>query len=96
MTLYPLCDYLSLAEREALGIESQAPIGYESTPTSPGKKARAVATGEKRPPRKGEWYLSGAIVGAYRAPNDLSTPYQIARVVLVEFLLAHRIVKELP
>ena len=45
---------------------------------------RAVSTGEKRPPRKGEWYLSGAIVTAYRAPNDLSTTFHIARLVRVE------------
>ena len=25
-----------------------------------------------RPPRKGEWYVSGAIPMAYRAPNDLT------------------------
>ncbi len=38
-------------------------------------------TGEFRPPKKGEYYLSGAIVEAYRAPNDLSTPYWIASFV---------------
>lgn len=42
---------------------------------------KARATGEKRPPRKGEWYLSGAQVEAYRAPNDLSTPHHIAEIV---------------
>lgn len=36
------------------------------------------ATGEFRAPRKGEFYLSGAIVEAYPAPNDLSTAYWIA------------------
>lgn len=30
-----------------------------------------------RPPRKGEYYLSGAIVTAYRALADMSTPYQV-------------------
>lgn len=40
----------------------------------------ARPTGEKRPPRKGEWYLSGAQVEAYRAHNDLSTPYHIAEL----------------
>jgi len=39
-----------------------------------------------RPPKKGEYYLSGAIVEAYCAPNDLSTPYLVVvktkRVVL--------------
>jgi hypothetical protein len=40
--------------------------------------AVAIWTGERRPPRKGEWYLSGAIIGAYMAPNDLSSPHAIA------------------
>ena len=29
----------------------------------------------KRCPKKGEWYISGAIPAAYRAPNDLSSEY---------------------
>ena len=42
---------------------------------------KAESTGEKRPPKKGEWYLSGSIVEAYYAPNDLPTPFVIARLV---------------
>jgi hypothetical protein len=44
---------------------------------------RAVATGEFRPPLKGEWYLSGAIVEAYMAPADQSERmvFRIARLV---------------
>lgn len=38
-----------------------------------------VETGEHRPPKAGEWYLSGAIPEAWRAPNDLTTPYHILR-----------------
>lgn len=34
-------------------------------------------TGEFRVPRKGEWYLSGAIPCAYQAPNDLLSNYHI-------------------
>lgn len=45
---------------------------------------RAKPTGEFRPPKKGEWYLSGAIVEAYRALNDLSSSYHIAKIVLIE------------
>lgn len=41
----------------------------------------AVRTGEKRPPMKGEWYISGAIPEAYRAPNDLTHDHVIARIV---------------
>lgn len=51
-----------------------------------GRNKRGVkfkATGEFRAPRKGEHYLSGAIIFAYRAPNDLSTPYWIAKEVHV-------------
>lgn len=44
-------------------------------------KYRVKATGEFRPPKNGEWYLSGAIVEAYRAHVDLSTPYHIGKLV---------------
>lgn len=30
-----------------------------------------------RHPRKGEFYLSGAVIQAYRAPNDLSSTYVV-------------------
>jgi hypothetical protein len=30
-----------------------------------------------REPKKGEFYLSGAVVQAWKAPNDLTTSYQI-------------------
>jgi hypothetical protein len=39
------------------------------------------STGEFRKPRKGEYYLSGAIITAWRATNDLDSPYWIAREV---------------
>lgn len=42
----------------------------------------AVLTGERRPPRKGEWYVSGAIPEAYRMPGEGSTiEHRIARIV---------------
>ena len=44
-----------------------------------GKWYWATPTGEKRPPRKGELYLSGAVPDVYTALNDLSTPYHIVR-----------------
>lgn len=44
------------------------------------QNVKAVWTGEMRPPRQGEWYLSGAIIEAYKAPNDLTTPYHIAKI----------------
>ena len=45
------------------------------------KRMRAQWTGEFRQPKKGEWYLSGAIIEAYKAPNDLSTKFHIVRIV---------------
>ena len=46
-------------------------------------EVRAIHTGEKREPKAGEWYLSGAIVEAYHAPADLGTAYHIARLIVV-------------
>ncbi len=61
-------------------------VFYPLADRYPGPKTQrhAVKAGEFRPPRKGEWYLSGAIVEAYLAPNDLSTPHVIARIVETE------------
>jgi hypothetical protein len=49
-----------------------------SSPDAPG---RYVYTGDFRAPKKGEFYLSGAKVSAYRAPNDLTQKFHIARLV---------------
>lgn len=46
------------------------------------KNVRAIRTGEFRCPKQGDWYLSGSIVEAYRAPNDLTTPFHIVRLVV--------------
>ena len=43
-----------------------------------------VATGEYRPPKKGEYFLSGAIVEVYQAKQEFATSYHIAKVVRVE------------
>jgi hypothetical protein len=54
---------------------------------------RAQLTGEKRPPMAGEWYLSGAIPAAYRAPADMTTPYMICRIVKVRQVTTWEIVE---
>ena len=46
-----------------------------------GKKEMYYATGEFRAPKAGEYYLSGAIIEAYRAKNDIATKYWIAAPV---------------
>ena len=45
--------------------------------------ARVMAkwTGEKRCPKKGEWYLSGSVIEAYKAKNDLAETRHIAKLV---------------
>lgn len=45
------------------------------------ERTRFYYIGEFRPPRAGEFYLSGARPCAYRAHNDLSTAYHIVRPV---------------
>lgn len=45
---------------------------------------RARWTGETRQPRLGEYFLSGAIVEAYRAYTNISTAFAIAELVTVE------------
>lgn len=53
---------------------------------------RAIWTGEKRFPKAGEWFLSGAIVAAYRTRNDLTTEFQIAKLVRVRRVEYWRII----
>jgi len=49
-----------------------------------GVSTRCAKTGEYRPPKKGEYYLSGCkgFEMGYRAPADLGTAYHIMRLVL--------------
>ncbi len=53
------------------------------------KDVRFIKTKEFRAPKKGEWFLSGAIVEAYKAPSDLSSAYWIAKRVLARPVPAH-------
>jgi hypothetical protein len=69
------------------------PLGDYVAGIAPQRDLRAVATGEYRPPRAGEWYLSGALVAAYRTLGDLNHPFHIARVVKVERIVTERIVE---
>lgn len=47
----------------------------------PGGQMFAEATGELRVPNEGEYYLSGAIPEAYRAPRGMQDIRHIARLV---------------
>jgi hypothetical protein len=48
------------------------------------KNKAAIWTGEFRPPKEGEWYLSGSIVQAYKTDCDLRESYHIAKIVTVK------------
>ncbi len=51
----------------------------------------AIWTGDTREPRKDEWFLSGAVIEAYQAINDMTTVYPIAKLVAVETRLEYRV-----
>lgn len=59
---------------------------FETVPGGDRQVYRARATGEHRPPRKGEWYLSGARVEGYKAPGNMSTAYHICELVRGELV----------
>ena len=50
---------------------------------NPGLKLVARYTGEVRTVREGEWYLSGAVIEAYRSPHGTRSPYPIAKIYQV-------------
>jgi hypothetical protein len=60
--------------------KAQAPKGTFPSEFLTGR-IRYRATGEFRAPKAGEYFLSGAKIMAYRAPNDLSGKYWIAEPV---------------
>lgn len=82
MKIYPLGDTPTADETSGAVFKER----FASEIFGGARNFGAVATGEKRAPRRGEWYLSGAVVTAYRAPNDLDTVFQIARIVRVKTL----------
>jgi hypothetical protein len=66
-SLYPIADRVRENDPE---VTKGGPIRWMASPT-----------GGFRPPRKGEWYLSGAIIEAYQAKADMSDPYVIVKLV---------------
>ena len=75
---FRIADRVSIDEARKLGIKwPQCNSPWRRF----GDIAMAERTNEFRPPRKGEWYLSGASPAAYKAPNDLSQAFRIMRLV---------------
>jgi hypothetical protein len=96
---YPLGDRLTYREAEnafRLYAPSMLPSISMSSASRAGHREqwvrdhiKAVATGEKRPPKKGEWYLSGSTIVAYRALDDLTSPFHIAAIVRIEQVITY-------
>ena len=84
--LYPVMDRVNLAEKKARGIPTDKLVEPLPSEANGAGGVRAILTGEFRAPKKGEWYLSGAIPEAYRADNDFANKnkYHIARLVRTE------------
>lgn len=68
---YQLAERIPYPQRAAFGL----------APATPTQNILAILTGEFRTPKAGEWFISGAIPEAYYAQNDLTTAYQIAKLV---------------
>ena len=73
-----------LADPAGFIAEEQQTLLQSAQPEGTKILIRALYTGEKRCPRKGEWFLSGSSIEAYQAKNDLGTEYHIARLALVK------------
>ena len=83
---YEVMDRVPFEDRERLNLPAKSEDGvariYAPIAGMGVNGVHAVWDGKpRRCPKKGEWYLSGAIIEAYRAPNDLSTPFHIATLV---------------
>jgi len=79
---FPIKDLLTPFECNALGVKSN---GYRYAKDGELVHVRALATGERRPPNAGEWYISGAIPEAYRAGHTMpmSCKHAIAKLVVM-------------
>lgn len=84
-------DRISYKELKQLGVKLNDVYSYEKN----GQKVSigAVYIGEKRCPVKDEWYISGAIPEAYKASNDLSNEYHIAKLVLYRIETVTRMIE---
>lgn len=76
-------DRVPTAQRQTLGLPGGTGVPLVSLDV-PARGVHAKYTGEFREPQAGEWYLSGAYVGAYYAVNTLSTKFHIAKLVRTE------------
>lgn len=69
---YPVMDAVTLEVKQALGATGGFRMGH----------VKAQWTGVYGAPKKGDWYLSGAIIEAYQAKGDMSEEFPIAKLVV--------------
>ena len=87
MKTYPLGEHPTYKERKEF--ELLVPEGVK-IPYFSGSRYEilCIKIGEKRPPKKGEWYLSGCNENGdpngWKAPNDLSNSFILAKLVLIQ------------
>lgn len=75
-----MVEFLKVGELYPVADGESVPAGWEP------KTTRVRATAEKRPPRTGEWYLSGAIIEGYHAPYDMRDEHRIGELVKGEMV----------
>jgi hypothetical protein len=84
--LFPLADHYLSDQR--FNSQSSKFIGYSEV-----INLKAQYTGEKRNPKKGEWYLSGSIIEAYQAKNDLNISFHIAKIIRIEKIVIENVIE---
>jgi len=76
MNLYDLSDWPTMEEAKRYGFDTPHKTKH------PSRCLKGRRTGEFRPPKAGEWFLSGAIPAGYRTKNDLDGAYYILELVV--------------
>lgn len=76
---YTLADLPTQEDLDELGLDNAEPIRAP-------RRVVAVYTGEFRKPKRGEWFISGAIPEAYRASLGVTSSYHIAKLRVVKFV----------
>jgi len=84
--IYPLGDSLELNEIYELNKPLQENIEF--------KRYSVASTGIFREPKKGEWFISGAIPKGYKAPNNLSQKYYIGVPIIYRQIIDYEILSE--
>jgi hypothetical protein len=82
MTFYPLADWPQTEDWKRLGLDKKP---FEERMRLK-RDIKAVNTNEFRLPKQGDWFLSGAIVEAYRwnSPTPGTSKCHIAKLVLTK------------